>query len=364
MQVRIQTPSVAGTPQFSNGKTSRLGRSYGVSWSDSVSVTSASPRMLPFRPAVHDLTVAVPSTVLTTPAISTTIRSIDKGETDGATGGSGVRKQSALYKYYIDPGLRHNDSHQPHHDKEPHVPAQEPPGRPPSRLESHYFSAADFNGDHPLDKHAGDNSLMGSQEALSVGSAPELQTASGLESLGAGQQPVNHPDSDDDGGRVITSRGTTTRSSGRGRSRLLVSRQKQKESWRTMKRRIKLAEDQKRSTSKPKEKPKAKDQKESFEEWLDRKRREERGGQNSSGKERKQLMGAILRADLTQLSAIEQHTFRTRRAPRQISFTQWREKVDRREGEIRQQRQRMRKEAELRQEALAPEKPEFPEEKL
>ena len=55
---------------------------------------------------------------------------------------------------------------------------------------------------------------------------------------------------------------------------------------------------------------------------------------------------AILRADQDKLMAIEQQLFRTRRAPRQIPYNEWREKIDQRETEIRHQRHRMRKEAE------------------
>lgn len=68
-----------------------------------------------------------------------------------------------------------------------------------------------------------------------------------------------------------------------------------------------------------------------YEEWL------------QHTEERKQLMHAILRADLQQLADIEQRNFRTHRAPRQISFTQWRDKVDRREAEMRSHTQRMRR---------------------
>lgn len=72
-----------------------------------------------------------------------------------------------------------------------------------------------------------------------------------------------------------------------------------------------------------------------YEDWLEH------------AEERKKLMQAILRADLEQLHQLEHEVFRTRRAPRQISFAQWREKVDKKEAKMHHQRQRMRREAEL-----------------
>ena len=64
---------------------------------------------------------------------------------------------------------------------------------------------------------------------------------------------------------------------------------------------------------------------------------------------KKIMFQTILQADLEQLAALEQDLFRTRRAPRQLSFTEWRDKIDKREAEIRQRRHRMRREAELHQ---------------
>lgn len=65
-----------------------------------------------------------------------------------------------------------------------------------------------------------------------------------------------------------------------------------------------------------------------YEDWLEH------------AEERKQLMQAILHADTHQLSAIEDHAFRTRRAPRQISYEKWREEADRKEAAVRSNLQR------------------------
>lgn len=46
---------------------------------------------------------------------------------------------------------------------------------------------------------------------------------------------------------------------------------------------------------------------------------------------------------MEQLHQLETEVFRKQRAPKQISFQQWREKVDKKEAEMRHQRQRMRR---------------------
>ena len=64
----------------------------------------------------------------------------------------------------------------------------------------------------------GSASVLGSQEALSVGSAPELANrGGGGPSLGAELVDVDQGESDDDGGRVLSSRGKGSRSSGKAR---------------------------------------------------------------------------------------------------------------------------------------------------
>ena len=52
---------------------------------------------------------------------------------------------------------------------------------------------------------------------------------------------------------------------------------------------------------------------------------------------------------MDQLAQLETDVFRSQRAPRQITFTQWRQKVDKKEADIRHQRQRMRRELGLQQ---------------
>ncbi|KAK7114418.1 protein split ends-like [Littorina saxatilis] len=522
--VRAPPPSssLSHRPQSTRPGT-RAGRRPNVSWSDTLSVSSGNTtaRMLPFRPSVHNLSTKGPGSVLSTSSTSishptTTTVTMHSVDARNGTPSKGRRPGSALIKFCVNlpppPPLHSSRENSPprsqaEETQEAHGPAQEPPGRPPTRLDCKLPASSGFDADSRYHHHAGsvgNSSVMGSQEALSVGSAPEFVTGSGADtdrSLGAGLQAVDHGESDDNGGRVLSSRGNSSRTSARFRARLLVSRQKEQESWRTMKRRINLAEEQKKS-NKNKAKQKEKTQKENFDKWLEKKRNERQRSQPSSeedtseddddvmnrsaensqaftdwlkdlkerpkrrphtsspaslhrrktrplkdliqidgniepvpapetdsyvtayqqwqhskntrqqgqhtrpgarqqgqnarpdtrqqvqnaradtrqqgavvdikeaklqleekrksmlaaaltyedwlehAEERKKLMQTILRADMEQLESLEQQLSRSRRAPRQISFDQWRGKVEKKETEIRQHRQRMRQEAE------------------
>ncbi|KAL8588319.1 hypothetical protein ACOMHN_019584 [Nucella lapillus] len=479
-QIRLSLASTSEGQIHSSRRWSQgtRGGGAGTSWSDNKSVSSSTARMLPFRPSVHQLSIKGPGSVLTTSSTTSipTLSSVTLCSLQPEERNVKSRRPSALVRFLAQSPHSQTSNH--HRSQRPHVPAREPPGRPPTRADTNQLSAE--SQDQP---HGGSESVLGSQEALSVGSAPEL-TAGDTAKAAGGTADADHGDSDDDGGRVVTSHATGSRFSGRHRTRMLVSRQKQQESWKTMKRRIKLAEEQKRnSTLRPHHHPKpATETKESFEHWLERKRRENYstdsedtseddedmisrtaencqilndwlkdveqrgpsrpqtsspvslhrqknrpaknvtdagrsegveavdsaadGGQreaesssylaayeqwqhrkkrSASGpqgtlqgmeetkrqleekrksllamaltfqdweqhaEQRKKLMQAILRADMDKLSAIEQYLSNAHTAPRQISFNEWRDKVDKREAEIRHQRQRMRKEAEFRQ---------------
>ncbi|XP_041376183.1 uncharacterized protein LOC121388756 [Gigantopelta aegis] len=102
---------------------------------------------------------------------------------------------------------------------------------------------------------ANDSSAVSGSDARSVESAPDLQQAEDL---------ISRPPHMD--------RARSSRLSGRRRTKLLVSRQKENESWKTMKRRITLAANQKKF-----ERDLFPNRMNlSFEQWLEHKRREEK----------------------------------------------------------------------------------------
>ncbi|XP_076470588.1 LOW QUALITY PROTEIN: uncharacterized protein LOC143300649 [Babylonia areolata] len=169
-----------------------------------------------------------------------------------------------------------NNNHR-HSSQPPHGPAVEPPGRPPTRAESS-LPPADLHEPHEVSVDGG--SVLGSQEGLSACSAPEMVLPMGDNSgiRGVNRGDADRGESDDDGGRVVTSHATGSRVSDRFRTHMLVSRQKDQESWRTMKRRIRLAEEQKRNATAKLKSQNSKsptETKESFEQWLERKRIEQ-----------------------------------------------------------------------------------------
>ena len=238
-----RAPSAAGTlvrtPAGSSGGGGRAAKGQGASYgSEAASLGSATPRLLPFRPTVYDLGAKGPGSVLTTytassscpttaaaaAAATVTLQSLEREDTSsgalplGKTG----RRPCALIKYYsrLPTAAPHSSSHP---GPVPHGPAQEPPGRPPTRLEPG-FTPSGWADVAAADGHRGgsgghEGSVTGSQDALSVGSAPEPLTTSGRERE-SGPTTLQGPEqgeSDDDGGRVLSSRGKTSRSSGRVR---------------------------------------------------------------------------------------------------------------------------------------------------
>lgn len=221
-----RAPSAAGTVvRVSAGSSSSGSRAarggYGISSSDTMSIGSATSRMLPFRPTVYDISAKGPGSVLTTSATSaaahpttiTTMHNLEREDTSSVLGKS--RRPSALVKYCSRlPPPAPEASLNPHQPSEPDGPAQEPPERPPSRHEPTFTQPGSEADDGPPGESVGNGSVMGSQEALSVGSAPELLTSRREAELGVALQAVEQGESDDDGGRVVTSRGKTLRSSG------------------------------------------------------------------------------------------------------------------------------------------------------
>ena len=237
-----RAPSAAGTlvrtPAGSSGGGGRAAKGHGASYgSEAASLGSATPRLLPFRPTVYDLGAKGPGSVLTTytatsscpttaAAATVTVQSLEREDTssDALPFGKTGRRPCALIKYYsrLPTAPKAGPHSSSHPGQEPHGPAQEPPGRPPTRLEPGFTPSGWGDAAAAADGHRGgsggyEGSVTGSQEALSVGSAPEPLTTSGRERE-SGPTTLQGPEqgeSDDDGGRVLSSRGKT--SSGRVR---------------------------------------------------------------------------------------------------------------------------------------------------
>ena len=250
-QVRIPAaPSSSG----GGGRGSRATRGSAISWSDTTSVGSAAtPRMLPFRPTVYDLTTQGPGSLLSAPSASTststrtptpspatptpsavTVRRLDREDAGRSALGRRSGRPFSLVKYCStqlpparDAASRGNSHRTAQEPPSSHGPAQEPPGRPPSRLESTLTTQWESEADQQQQDgwSVSEGCALGSQEALSVISAPELPATrrggegEGEGELGPGLTAVgDQGESDDDGGRVVTSsRGKGLRSSDRAR---------------------------------------------------------------------------------------------------------------------------------------------------
>lgn len=172
--------------------------------------TPVSPRvLLPHRPAVQDFSFSGARSVLTTS--SATFRPVgahafEHNLSQGRRAMAQTKVPETLLKYFKRSGLEiQTASNMDDNNREKdYAPLQEPPARPSSREE--------FPEDVQLGGTTDYGSVVGSQEVLSVASAPELQaTVTSEAAVGS-----LHGDSDDDGGRVM-SRGGTVRFSGRQR---------------------------------------------------------------------------------------------------------------------------------------------------
>lgn len=201
-QVKVQAPRSSGSTKVKKGNMD-------AERTDHPS-TQVSPRvLLPHRPAVQDFSFSGARSVLTTS--SATFRPVgahafEHNLSQGRRAMAQTKVPETLLKYFKRSGLEiQTASNVDDNNREKdYAPLQEPPARPSSREES------------PEDVQLGGTtdygSVVGSQEVLSVASAPELQ-ATGTSDAAVGSL---HGDSDDDGGRVM-SRGGTVRFSGRQR---------------------------------------------------------------------------------------------------------------------------------------------------
>ncbi|XP_048253653.1 protein phosphatase 1 regulatory subunit 12A-like [Haliotis rufescens] len=112
---------------------------------------------------------------------------------------------------------------------------------------------------------------------LSIASAPGMgQDFSGGNNSDA-RSVESAPELQDDSQSAVSSRKDSSK---RPRTRLLVSRTRTNESWRTMKRRIQMAESKKKMAGDDKQKTK-----ETFDEWLNRKRKQEKRDSRESDSE-------------------------------------------------------------------------------
>lgn len=181
---------------------------------DSSSVVSAgtsSPRLLPLRSHAHDFLSAEINSLLT----ASSSHSVHTGERSNSGCDTGkTERVTRMYGHHI-------TSVPTGFELDLHGPAREPPERPPSCLESQNSttSGPERLGDNFGEiGSTGNNPLQGSQESMSVVSAPELQTTSAHDTIETEEQNLSNGVKDfHSGGGRPPSRNKASRTSSRSR---------------------------------------------------------------------------------------------------------------------------------------------------
>ncbi|KAL8607465.1 hypothetical protein ACOMHN_004439 [Nucella lapillus] len=262
-QVRIPVP---GAERISSGRSSRASNGQRITWSDTMSVGSTGAganRRSSLKPSVRDLTIAGPNSVL-------------KVSCSGSLPLSSEGKLSrAGADQIVDQEPTPNQIPDTFH--EPHNPFQEPQERPPSRADSQEHSWGE-EGDSPV---LARSIRIPVPDHRAKGRCDTFREAE-PESPRQGKQE----EKDSGGSAMIKGSQASPTSPHLARS----PRRKQQATWRTMKRRLKLAEDRKRTTSPKANTKQTHNKKEaaaraSYEQWLQKKREEKERQDDSSEEE-------------------------------------------------------------------------------
>ncbi|XP_076449784.1 uncharacterized protein LOC143286086 isoform X2 [Babylonia areolata] len=271
-QVRIPVPGSGGERGLS-GRASSPGNDASTTTTTTTSVSGG--KRLSLRPSVQDLSVSGPTAVLkvSCPATPFVLHCADRAAPSGTQNDRSLLfinqdtnhdPASNTPTSNVDSNNQANDAH-----AHAHAPAQEPPGRPPSRQESSQEGDVTLAGSIYIPVPSG----KPGEWAESGTAVREPRTTKGVgDSLH--QQRTEPEEARQQGsGRCDQGSGSSTRPG----PNLARSRRKQQATWRTMKRRLRLAEEQRRNAlpKSPAKPPADKDAaRASFQQWLRRKRRE------------------------------------------------------------------------------------------